>query len=276
MSMNNEAIVTIQSTALAASEQQQAEAPENTLVLHKDFKLEDLQKFAPTRRRFSGLYHTGDIGDFIRYVKTHATTERTQGFINHEDMVCHAIFNLGSEDDPGHCDWTAALELVPTAARRALVQVNGKKFSQLELTNWIEDWADFLTPFSGNVNQRESYGTVGRAADAIRKITVATASERESNVGDFHAARTAIEEIEAKSKVGLPAGFTFSAVPYLGLPEREFILRLQVLTGDDAPRLVLRIVREEQTVEEMVTDFRSRLLNELEGYLELFIGRFHP
>lgn len=274
MSMNEEAVKQIQSTALAASERQQLEAPENTLVLHKDFTLQDLQTFAATRRRFRGNYQTNDIGDFIRYVKTNAESSRALAFINPDGMSCQAIFNIGNAEVPGHCDWTATLELAPTAAGSALVQVNGKKASQLELTNWIEDWADFLTPYTGNVNDRGSYGTVGRAVDAIRKITIATASERESNVGDFHAARTAIEEIEARSKVGLPAGFTFNAVPYLGLPSREFVLRMQVLTGEDTPRLVLRIVREEQVAEEIVQDFRSRLLNELDGHIDLFIGGF--
>ncbi|MGO0116056.1 DUF2303 family protein, partial [Proteus mirabilis] len=52
-------------------------------------------------------------------------------------------------------------------------------------------------------------------------------------------------------------------------------LRYSVLTGDDIPVLVLRIIQLEKLEEQIAQEFRDMLCNEFnESKIETFIGKF--
>ncbi|MDF0957050.1 DUF2303 family protein, partial [Escherichia coli] len=63
-------------------------------------------------------------------------------------------------------------------------------------------------------------------------------------------------------------------VPFEGLKERPFKLRLSIITGD-RPVLVLRIIQLEAVQEEMANEFRDLLVEKFkDSKVETFIGTF--
>ena len=260
-------------TLLSAHGSVQANMPENVAAVPDHFTVHDLQKFQPHRRRFTGHLQTNDITDFTDYVKGNAwNEEKPSGFIDGNKLSCTAYFNLGDDSTPGHGDWRATLQLEQTSAYVAVRSINGRKHDQQDLATWLEDWADQLAPFARGEGQ--PYGNLARAVSAVRHIKISTKAESESKVSDFGAKRSAMEEVEARSELELPAGFIFTCQPYHGLPARSFLLRLQVITAKDDPQLVLRIVRLEQHEEEIVRDFKELLQEHLADTAKLTIGTF--
>ncbi len=63
-----------------------------------------------------------------------------------------------------------------------------------------------------------------------------------------------MESVEAKTKDIMPVAFEFKCVPFEGLKERPFKLRLSIITGD-RPVLVLRIIQLEAVQEDMANEF---------------------
>lgn len=276
--MEYTALIHLENNALAAHERFTASLPVNTTALPADYNVHDLQHFQPLRRRFKGALATTSLADFVAYVRR---TAKGEGYIDAEKLTAKAIFNLGNETEPGHCDWTASLQLQKSAAFHALGAVDGKNMSQKAAAEWLEDWAPHLRPFRAPSDEptegvTEYYGTLGKALSAVRAITIKSTSEGESNVGDFSGRRTAMEEVEARSRHELPGGFTFTCTPYLGLPERKFSLRLGVLTGGDVPVLVLRVQQFEADKEAIAQDFKRVLLEEIGDTCPMFIGTFAP
>ncbi|MEQ4630817.1 DUF2303 family protein, partial [Escherichia coli] len=72
----------------------------------------------------------------------------------------------------------------------------------------------------------------------------------------------------------MPVAFEFKCVPFEGLKERPFKLRLSIITGD-RPVLVLRIIQLEAVQEEMANEFRNLLVEKFkDSKVETFIGTF--
>ena len=208
----------------------------DAVALPENFRIHDLEKFNLNRFRFRGTLSTASIDDFTRYSKDLAD-EGTRCFIDADNMRAVSVLNLGTIDEPGHADNTATLKLKKTAPFSALLSVNGERNSQKSLAEWIEDWADF-----------------------------------EDN--DFSGKRSLMESVEAKTKDIMPVAFEFKCVPFEGLKERPFKLRLSIITGD-RPVLVLRIIQLEAVQEEMANEFRDLLVEKFkDSKVETFIGTF--
>ncbi|WP_244581861.1 DUF2303 family protein, partial [Escherichia coli] len=72
----------------------------------------------------------------------------------------------------------------------------------------------------------------------------------------------------------MPVAFEFKCVPFEGLKERPFKLRLSIITGD-RPVLVLRIIQLEAVQEDMANEFRDLLVEKFkDSNVETFIGTF--
>lgn len=271
MSLTKETLEQITSTAIAAAGAIQSELPANMVAAPASFELIDLQHLQQNRRRFTGKLKTSSITDFASYVKSNSKG-KAKGFISPDNLECTLFFNLGTTEEPEHGDWTASLSLEMTAAYRAMLGLNGKKLTQRDASEWLEDWQDFITPYA--CPEGSTYGTLGKAIQAIRDITIKRKGETSSVVGDFSGQRSAMEQVEADSRQKLPAAFGFFTEPYQGLLARSFLLRLQVLTAGDDPILVFRIVKLEAHGEAIGNDFKNRLSEELADQAELTIGTF--
>lgn len=238
-------------------------------VVPDGYKLQSLEKLDTYRYRFRGALTTTSLADFVTYVKERAD-EDTRGFVDKDNMTCRVIFNLGDSEQAGHGDDVATLRLDPTAAYAALQRIAGKTLSQKDLAEWMEDWRDFLEA----VNPADEAMPIAQAIAAVRNITIKATSERQNVEGNFNAARSAMDKIEADSQDTLPGSLVFSCAPFEGLPLRHFVLRLSVLTGNDKPVLKPRWVAEEQVREEIAQEFKDLLSADIADATSLTIGTF--
>lgn len=233
--------------------------------------IEHLQK---SRSRFRGTMATQFVREFVNYVTDRKGSPR--GFISAdriEALACNVYFNLGTEAAPGHADDVATLKPKQIAAFSAMRGAASKKLSQQELIDWIEDWHHILSATKGDGG--ETMGITAAVA-GIRNIKLVKKGESTSTVGNANSARSAMEEIEANRDGTLPGLFVLKTAPFDGFGEREFWLRVSVLTGTgDTPHLSLRWQRQEHQCEEIAQEFKQNLIRDLGGLSDsLVVGTF--
>ncbi len=241
------------------------------IVLPNDFKVSSLENLQEGRFRFRGEMKTTSISDFVKYSIKNAVEEGVSCFIDANEMSAKTIFNIGTIGEPGHADNTALVKLKQTAPFSALLKIDGVKYRQKELAEWLEDWRDYLIAFDAEGNVLD----IKQAISAVRRITIESTRSAEHEDHDFSAKRSVLENVEARSKDVMPTAFQFTCTPYDELKERSIKLRYSVLTGGDVPVLVLRIVQLENLEEQIAQEFRDLLCDEFDkSEIETFIGKF--
>lgn len=241
------------------------------IVLPNDFKVSSLENLQEGRFRFRGEMKTTSISDFVKYSIKNAIEEGVSCFIDADEMSAKTIFNIGTIGEPGHADNTALVKLKQTAPFSALLKIDGVKYRQKELAEWLEDWRDYLMAFDAEGNVLD----IKQAISAVRRITIESTRSAEHEDHDFSAKRSVLENVEARSKDVMPTAFQFTCSPYDELKERSIKLRYSVLTGGDVPTLVLRIVQLENLEEQIAQEFLNLLCDEFdESEIETFIGKF--
>lgn len=270
MSLSKEALqLIIDAAIIAAGNTPDTNTP--VAVLPQTINVVDMEKYQQGRARFRGELRTHSLIDFADYTLARESGG-AMGFVDQDAMACTVIFNIGSEANPGHCDDTATLTLKPTAAYRALQQIAGRQLSQKELAEWIEDWNAHIKAES----EAGDLMNTAQAIAAVRNITIKAASERTHVEQNFSANRSAMDAIEARSQDTLPAALHFACIPFEGLGQRVFTLRLSILTGGDKPALKPRWVGEELQREEIAQEFKAVLQREVACAATLTIGTFNP
>jgi len=268
MSLSKDALDTITATAIAASG-----APLDThvpaILVPQGFDLKNLEHLQARPSRFRGAFKTYCVAAFVEYVKRHARTNESAGFIG-DDITAGVIFDLGDAISPGHGGHTAKLILNPTAPFKAAEEVIDSKRSQQVLSEWLEDWA----PYISVVDRDGELIPLPAAIDGIRRMRIETKGARDSDIGDFTAKKSAMEEIEAKSAGRLPGFVRFTCKPYDALDTITMNLRLSVLTGSDDPIFRLRWVNQGIQNEEIIENFRAMLAEKLGDTLPMTIGGF--
>ncbi|TNV14936.1 DUF2303 family protein [Buttiauxella sp. B2] len=244
--------------------------PCDAVAIPHDLSIHSLENLNLGRYRFRGALKTTSIEDFTRY-STGFATVGTRCFIDADNMKAVTVLNLGTLGEPGHADNTATVQLKKTAPYAALLEINGDRKSQKELAEWVEDYADFLMGFDANGEVIPAK----KAAAALRKITIESNQSADFEDNDFSGKRSLMESVEAKTKDIMPVAFEFSCVPFEGLQDRPFKLRLSIITGD-RPVLVLRVAQLEAAQEAMATEFRDLLVEKFkDSQVETFIGVFN-
>lgn len=278
--MDNTAIRAIGQLAIEAERANHIDTDTPAILLRNasgEQRIESVEHLQPGRSRYRGQFLTRQLPAFAAYVKTESgapdPAAGAQGFIDTDNMLAKVYFNLGSTEHPGHADHTASLKLKPTAAYSALLAAVGRTHDQRSLHDFVEDWRENITPAYNGTNPN---GGIAGALAAIRDITVAQAREVNHVERDMGATRSAMESVDAKSRLTLPTALEFRAVPYEGLQERTFRLRLGVNTGGDKLTLVLRIQQSETITEAIAEDFHQRLAALLGDASTLTLGTFTP
>lgn len=236
------------------------------VALPADFELHDLEHYMEHRRRQRGAMTTRFIAPFAAYAAAFSEDGATV-FVDPEDMSATAVLNLGTADAPGHADNTAKLTPQKTAAYKALLQLCGMQRSQRDVAEFLEDWAAHIECFDA-----EGAIKTAQAIAAVRKITIESAQQIESEEKSLSASRSAFESIKATSKEPLPTTICFTCAPYADLGARTFALRLGVLTTDKIPKLVLRLQKAEQHEEEMANELVERITEQTNT--PVLIGRY--
>ncbi|WP_425401217.1 DUF2303 family protein [Algiphilus sp.] len=267
--MEAQAIQEIKRLALAAEGKRDLGTHRPALVI--DGSVVDIEHLQAGRSRFRGKFNTNVLSEYVNYIGAH---ENQAGacFVDADSMTSTTFLNLGDDEDPGHADWTAKLKLAPTAGYEAVQTINGRPQSQRDLVEWVEDWAPYLTAESNG----ESITTT-QAITSLRQLTIEQIKKSTHEDRDFGAARTAMEDIEARANGQMPTHFLFTVVPYLGFRQRTLRLRISVLSSDDRrPALSLRIVGYEQLVEDLAVEFKELLIDNIGDAASVAIGTFSP
>lgn len=218
----------------------------------ESMRMRSLEEYMPNASCYRMSYSTTSIEDFARYNGEH-DQEGAACFVDAENMCARSIYDLGTKDQPLHKRHNASLQLKQTAAYRALLKIDGRSLSQRDAGEFLEDWSDNIDCFT---NEDEEM-TAKAAALALKDLTIEAARNVESKVSDFGASMNSMERIEAKHQERIPANVLFSCEPYHGLGKRTFTLRVSILTGEDKPKIVLRIMRLEANEEDMALEFKS-------------------
>ncbi len=218
------------------------------VALPSSMEVHDLEHAMPQRRHARGSMATPFVAPFATYTKAHAE-DGACVFIHATDMQATAVLNLGTPDAPGHADNLAKLTPIKTAAYRALLAITRGPITQQQAAEFFEDWAGELQFFTDDaqINPRQ-------AVAAVRRITIEALAKIDSEEQSLSATRSAFESVTASSKEPIPTRVYFRCQPYADLRSRDFVLRLGVLTGEKTPRLVLRVLKEEEHLEEMAEE----------------------
>lgn len=239
------------------------------LALPSDFQTHDLEKFLQTRRRPRGTMTTSSVPDFAAYVKAHAE-EGATCFIEQDKMKAVAVLNLGSPEAPGHADNRAVLAPKQTAAYVALQKVaHGRGITQKEAAEFLEDWPLLIECFHDADKL-----TVPRAIAAVRKITIEGLKKLESAEQSLSASKSTFESVTASSTETLPTFIYFKCVPFHGLAERTFVLRLGILTGGPVPAIALRVINAERHDEEMAAELAQLVTAAIGETAPVLVGSY--
>ena len=228
-------------------------------ALPSDFAVNDLEKYMPTRRRLRGSMTTPVVTDFCDYATKNAEEGATI-FIDPDKMSAIAVLNFGTPDVPGHSDNTATLELKRTAAYEAMRRTaTGNALAQVSVAEFLEDWADCISCLNESGEMQ-----IGKAIASVRKITIEELRKTATEVKQLSASKSAFESVQASSgDEPLPTTIRFRCKPYSSLPERDFDMRLGILTSNDKPAINLRIIKIEEHEERMAEELSQCIVAEL-------------
>lgn len=239
------------------------------VALPTDFIIKDLEGFMLHRRRARGVMKTSVVADFAAYTESHFENGATI-FIEPESMTATGVLNLGSPEVPGHADNFSQLIPNETAAYKALRGISGgNPQSQRAVAEFLEDWIDVIECYSDGV-----FVPPPKAIAAVRNITIEALRKLDTQEQQLSASKSSFESVQAKSIEPLPTLIKFRCKPYNDLNEREFMMRLGIVTSDK-PSLTLRIIKVEEHIEQMADELsgciRKSIIN---NDIRIVLGKY--
>ena len=246
-----------------------------TAIISCDTQIVSLENYQKYKNCFKGDFTTNNIDNFVQYNKDQDAEDNKQCFINPELMRATTIFDLGDKEKPGQCKHKAFLRLEKSVDYESLLELHIRHHSQKELSEFIEDWSDNITCFSSNSGELKIMENKV-AIQLIRNVTIASNSNKTSEVGDYEGKQSTFESVEAKSKDGLdlPSRIEFKCKPYDDLSERFFMVRISMLTGENKPIFSFRVINLDSHSVEMAKEFQAILTSKLDDGMKTYIGDF--
>lgn len=238
-------------------------------LIPKSMAVHSLEKYMPEASRLRMHFSTESIEDFTAYCKKF-DKEGASCFIDGNTMSAKTFLDLGTEENPLHQDHSASMGLEKSAAYIALLQACSRELNQKAMVEFLEDWSDqvVMVGFGSEVM------LMSAAIAALRDMTIDSVKSSTSEIQDFSENMTSSEKIEARNQNKLPIAFIFKTVTFLGLKEREFHVRIGILTAYERPTLSIRILQHEKLKDEMVSEFKEVLVKGFSKLkIDTFIGR---
>lgn len=237
------------------------------LVVPEGSRLEGLERFENQPYRMRAHFSTERIPDFVRYVREQASEDESAVFVHPRGHGAEAVIDYGSQGAPAWGTHRASLNMARTVEHQALESITSRPVSQRDATDWIEDWALLLTPYRGDEDL-----SVSQAISQLRRIDIKATASQIHEEGDWSGKRSTMEEVEAKSGSGkLPEGLRMRLKPYPCTAEREVLIRLQLITGDDTPRIRFRVMGYEAMLEDVAHEVVEAVSSEL-SECRVFVG----
>jgi uncharacterized protein YfdQ (DUF2303 family) len=228
-------------------------------LIPEGYRIESLEDKNGYASHYRMRYETDSLEDFIEYCSTHAI-DGSACFVDPIEMKATAIIDLGTLQIPGHKYHTAKFFLNKTASYISMLDNTDTKLNQRSASDFIDDWSDFISVRAADGTPMD----LGRAAARLRNMTIETAKQLNSQVGDMSQQMSAMERVEASKPETMPATIIFKCVPYFGLTTREFKLRVQVVCQDtSAPRVIFRLVAHQEATEQMSEEMKEIIVQGL-------------
>lgn len=265
--MDRTAIEALNELAIAAHPRPETDIP--TAVLPAGATIASLEEYQdiPTHQRRH--IQTERLEEFCRYVSDQKDeADNTTVFVAPDGSGAVGVIDYGSHSAPRWGHHKATLRLQHTPAFRAAQNLRGSTLSQRQLTDWIEDWAEIITPSTD-----AGAMTISKAVAAIRRVEIKETSKTDHEDGDFRAKTSGFAEIEARSGAGaLPEWFDLQCQIYPCTNARSVRLRLSMLTGAKEPQFRLRLVAEEALLQEVAEEIELEITQRLAG-TTIYVGQ---
>ena len=270
------AIEAIERLALAAARQRGGSFQGNFetphLVLQNDQRVESLEKLLDQPLFHRATFTTDSFKSFADYVSLEAKDEDSCIYINKTEMRATCVFNQGSGTSPQWETHKAKLFARLTADYKVLrsCAYPPVSFTQREFADFLEDNAHTIT-FPDNL-------TLADARHRIMRLDIQATAKAGFSEGDLNRERTAMESVEISSgDTSPPTRFTFTCVPYVELPKREFECRIIYKTSDESrregPAISYQIIALEQHEEDIAEQFAERL-NSAQLVENIYLGTY--
>ena len=228
------------------------------VAVNNEYKIEDLERFQDGRNRSRGVLNTPIFEDFKTFVLDNSDSGPSPVFVDHKNVSATAVLNYSQTGyDQGHCDHKAVLKLEPTVAWSKLNQLKDTKLNQKRFANLLEDWAGV---FVATTQSGEVIGA-GEALNAVRNMKISATATKDSQINNTSESRSTLERTEAEATIGkLPSFFEITDTAYVGLDEKIIRLRLVVNNSEGEPVFALQIVKEELLCNEIVQEFKEKVI----------------
>jgi uncharacterized protein YfdQ (DUF2303 family) len=245
--------------------------PYDAIALPKDHDIHRLEALTPTRNRPRGIYTTEVVEDFARAVNEQLD-ECVRTFVDSERWSATAVLNFSDDEGKqGHCDYLARLNVRPSPEWLALVGLQGQKFTQRGLIDFVEDWPHAIPGFTDLAGNSV---TNSAAVAKFRAVAVDAQRTRYNTAEEMKTERGVLESIEARDADKWPALMTWACTPALGLQPITATVRLAVMTSHDTPTISARVVGFDTLREQVARNFAMLLTGKLD--VAPFAGKFDP
>jgi len=242
--------------------------PLDTIALPDGYAIHKLEGLLPTRNRPRGTFATDVVDDFARAVNEHAAFART--FVDAQEWSADGVLNFsGPGGAQGHCDFIARLKVTPSPEWLALVALHGRKFTQRDLIDFVEDWAHCIPGF-GDLSGNSM--TAAAAVSAFREVRVQSSKSSVNTTTPLKTEHGVLESIEARDAHKWPATMGWACTPALGLAPIVANVRLFVLTSHDTPTIAARVVAFMALRDQVARAFSMLLQSKLDA--APFAGHF--
>jgi len=255
--------------AVAGAKIQKIEIPGNpSVIVPNGFHIKSLEEFQPNRNRFRGEVTTRHVESFIKYVTDQGGSPSV--FVSQAAMRAEAIFNMGTLEEPGHCDNTASVTAEQTSEYAQLLKLNDRMFSQRGLAEFLEDYKDSLKAYGDDGDEV----SIAKAISSVRSLTVDLARQRQVDEGNLHRAMTQTEKLEIKSSAGsIPVKLSWEVEPYVGFEKITVDIRLRIKIDEEDIGFSTGIVRLEDHEKKIVDAFVAKLEEGLKD-ISFYVGSF--
>lgn len=235
----------------------------------ESIELQSIEKYMEFRARYRMSFDTSSIKEFIQYCINFSRRDAIC-LIDVDSMRAKTIFDMGSIERPEHQEHTAKINLKETSAYKKIIRHDGDHLSQKAAGEFLEDWYENIICYTKEGDSMSAK----EAANALYKLTIESARQVESSVSDFSAEISDMQRIEAKTAGKQPAEIHFKCEPYYGFSTYNFVIKLSIVTGEKTPYIGFRIAQREAIEEEIVNEFKEKVVDGLKDTdIQTYIGQ---
>ena len=209
-------------------------APENTMIIHQDFKLVDLQQFEPHSRRIKGVMKTIDADSYFKYVLSRQAENsefKSRTFVDanrpESYLQANTVLNFGENGEftAGRQDDVATLNLGKDPIFvEFLEQAKSYSYKSLKLAEALES---FLGTIQLEAISDEQTTDIKTAISAFRNLKVKADQTSVVSGNQYSSEKSDLEQFEVEAVGGkLPEYIVVTTPIYMGLESQRIMFKV--------------------------------------------------